>query len=304
MARRVEAALLLASVAIGLLFASPAEAEPDAGAARLFQEGAAAYARGDFRAAALSFEEAYRRAPRGATMYDAGVAWAQAKDWERAADDFETAISDAELDPKHAADARRRLEDAERRVGRIEITAPPGARVTVGPLHAVEPPAHAHLLPGNYPVEVRFASGETTTRTVAVAAGEKTSSAFEPTLSSVPSAMPAPAPPPPPPVLVQAAPPGRAPMSYEKLGWVAVGGTALGAGIATIFGIEALHARDQFFDSHETNASYHDRAATLRTETNIAWGVTAVLAVVGVTLIVLDRVRTPPVKTASAPSML
>ena len=36
-------------------------------AAPFFDEGVSAYGRGDFRAAALAFEEAYRRAARGAT---------------------------------------------------------------------------------------------------------------------------------------------------------------------------------------------------------------------------------------------
>ena len=52
-------------------------------AARLFRAASDAYARHDFREAAVQFESAYRTAPRGAAIYNAGLAWEAAGDFAR-----------------------------------------------------------------------------------------------------------------------------------------------------------------------------------------------------------------------------
>jgi hypothetical protein len=67
-------AAILAASAFGLLAPSRALGQ-EAEAASLFRAGTAAYERGAFRAAAVAFEDAHRRAPRAATMYNVGLAW-------------------------------------------------------------------------------------------------------------------------------------------------------------------------------------------------------------------------------------
>ena len=67
--------------AITLLLATAARpvaaqsATNDREASEFFRAGEAAYGRADFAAAARAFEEAHRRAPHAATLYNAGLAW-------------------------------------------------------------------------------------------------------------------------------------------------------------------------------------------------------------------------------------
>ncbi len=67
---------LFRAVAIACVTAVAATAHADEGAAKkLFEDGAKAFARGDFVVAAKAFEGANREAPSGAALHNAGLAW-------------------------------------------------------------------------------------------------------------------------------------------------------------------------------------------------------------------------------------
>jgi hypothetical protein len=201
--------------------------DEDRAASSFFDEGASAYARGDYRAAALAFEEAYRRSPHGATLYDAGVAWEQAKAYDRAADDFALAIDDPALDPKHAVDARRRLASAEKKVGLVAITAPSTAAISAGAIAGGHAPLRVHLPPGAHTIEARFPTGVVLTREVRVAAGTSANVDFatEEPPQSVPGAVPNAVPSAP--ERAEPPPPEKRP-PYAVLGWIGIGAAAGG----------------------------------------------------------------------------
>jgi hypothetical protein len=261
---------------------------PERDAAALFAEGASSYARGEFRAAALAFEEAYRRAPRGATKYDAAIAWEQAKALERAADDFEAALTDPTLDAKLAREAGRHLSTLAQRVGRVDIRAEPGVSISIAHVQRAHAPLRVNLTPGSHELRADYPSGESTTLTITVDAGatqsiEVPSAQLAPPSASASRSAPAipiPAP------ENTASRPSAVPTT---LGWSLVGTGVLAGGAASAFGVIALGARDDFFGSAFTDQNAHDRAATFRTACNVAWISAAVLGATGIVLLIVAR---------------
>src|SRR5262245_59201878 len=116
---RLLRSLLGAAIALAISTAAPrAHADDDATAAQFFKAGMAAHSRHEYRAAALAFEEAFRRAPRGPTIYNAGIMWEAAKEPARAADDYARAVAQGGLDGDQAATAAARLRELEASLGR------------------------------------------------------------------------------------------------------------------------------------------------------------------------------------------
>lgn len=269
-----------------VLAARAARAADDdkATAAQFFRAGSAAFARGENRAAALAFEEAYRRVPRGAALFNAGLAWDAASEAARAADDYAVALARGDLDAIAAERARRRLAEVRQTHGWIEVAAPRGVVVTAA--HAVRAPAPAvvHVRPGVQAVTAHYPSGRERTREVTVAVGRAAPVAFEPE------------PPPPPPrapLIAVVAPAPEPPHAARAWGWASLGAAVVGAAVASVLGVRALAARDEFSQSGYTSQDAHDRAATLRLWTNVAWGGVAVLGGTGALLLWSggDRVR-------------
>jgi hypothetical protein len=57
------------------------------------------------------------------------------------------------------------------------------------------------------------------------------------------------------------------------------------SGVAIGTGVAALSARSTFLASGDLDRSAHDRAASLRTWTNVAWAVAGVTGIAGLTLV-------------------
>src|SRR5687767_1017650 len=120
--RRLLALLLAWSL---VLTAASALAEDQKTLAReRFAEASAAHARGDFREAARLFEEAHRLAPAAGAKFNAGIAWDQAGDLPRAADDYEIALEMGGLDQQDAAQASSRLSALKQQLGALSIEGP------------------------------------------------------------------------------------------------------------------------------------------------------------------------------------
>jgi hypothetical protein len=260
-------------------------AEPDTPAVRAFHEGQQAYRKGDFRAAANAFEAAYRDDPRGAIVFNAGLSWQAAGDTPRAADAYASALATSDLPADSAADARTRLDALEKSLGRIDVDAPPGSRVTVAQADRLLAPAKVHVTPGTYVVQAMLPDGSTRSRRVTVRAGEWAGVAI------------APAPPPPvePPAPTPAAPAAPATAAGESQataggsaqrtwGWIALGGAAVLAGVSSVL-------TAQFFDANHTNdekrtQATHDDAVAAATRLDVALAATAVAAGVGAWLLI------------------
>jgi hypothetical protein len=286
--------ILSTCVATSIVLAPRSAHADQAAAQESFKLGAQAYEKGEFQNAALSFEKAYRDAPHGSPMYNAGLAWEAAKEPARAADAYQLALDTPGLTPQQTTDAKARLASLEKTVGRVEVTAPPGATVTVAHVTAAEPPVKAHVAAGQQEVVTKFPDGQETRQQVTVTAGAT---------APVTVAQPPPLPPPPPPPDPNPPPPEQpAPgKTTRTLGWVAVGGGAVLAIGGTYLGFSALAARDEFVASQRHNQDAHDRADSQRTWTNVLFVGAFALVATGVVLI-LTSPKSAPAPAATAPA--
>ncbi|GMV14070.1 MAG: hypothetical protein AMXMBFR56_22940 [Polyangiaceae bacterium] len=264
-----------AAVVLALLASSAAASEPTEAAAA-FDEGMGHYRRKAYTEAAQAFFRAYRLEPSADAAYNAGLAWELSGKTALAATAYLVALA-RELEPGAAADARARVERLAPELGRIEVSAPEGARVGVPPFELEANHAVFYLEPGRHEIGVRLRDGTARVRRVDAAAGRTTVLLIEEARreAAEPSA-PRPDPP-------------RSERSsrgdYATAGWISVGVGAAAAGVAVVLGVQALGARDDFNASGHRDADARDRAERLRTFTNVAWGVAGLAAAGGVGLL-------------------
>jgi tetratricopeptide (TPR) repeat protein len=254
---------------------APARAE-HASAAAAFDEGLAHYRRKAFSEAAQAFLRAYRLEPSADAAFNAGLAWQLAGRSAWAATAYEVALARG-LDPSAERDARERLQKLAPEVGRIEVSAPDGAKVEAPPFVLDASHATFYLEPGKAKVTVTLRDGTRRIKRVAAEAGKTVLLLVEePSATSR-----APEPPTPPPTRESAAGP------YATLGWVALGVAAAATGAAAYLGVKALGARDDYNASRHRDADARSRAEDLRTATNVAWVVAGVSAGAGLGLLLL-----------------
>jgi hypothetical protein len=280
--------LAVGLVLAALALATPARAQAEPTAAAAYRAGEDAYRRGAFVESARSFETAFRRDPRGASIYNAALAWQAAHDMPRAADDYAAALETTDLPPSFASDAHARLSALEQTLGRIDVTAPAGARVTVAQAAGLTCPARVHVTPGTYAVRVVYANARRQTKSVAASSGEPVSVVFEqpPEEPVPPAAEPrSEAPPSSPSSPPSASSPSSSSTSSPVLGWVALGsGAALGI-VGAVLYFDAKSARDDYVAGGDTDVGLHDRAKNLLVASWIAAGVGVAAAATGVVLL-------------------
>src|SRR5262249_18379824 len=133
-------------------FASRAQAQTATPkeAPEFFRAAVAAYERGDYRAAAIAFDEAYRRAPRAAVRYNAGLAWEAAGALARAADAYGAVADSPDLDEPSRSDAQGRLAKLNAQLGTVRVTDPVGELVSIAHAERVRIPCVIHLRGGEY----------------------------------------------------------------------------------------------------------------------------------------------------------
>ena len=241
-------------------------------ASNWFQRGEAAFRHNDPRGAAEAFEQAHRLVPHGATIYNAGLAWQAAGELGRAAQAFAEALDRGGLSDAQAVDARKRMDGLSSRVGQLHVSAPAGAKITVAHFQNASPPIDVYLAPGDHVVTVQFEDGAKTTRIVRMGTSRQEFDVQPPDQAPVSST-----------VSQEEVESGG--VSRRTLGWVAVGGAGALSGVAVYLGLEALEARDAFNESGHTDGEAHDRAASMRTWTNVAWVAAGASGVTGVVLL-------------------
>jgi tetratricopeptide (TPR) repeat protein len=276
------AALLLAPCASALAASGDADAA--------FARGTRAYQSGDNLGAAEAFEQAYRLSPHGVAKYSAALAWEAGRDLPRAADDYRAALDSGQLDEHQRADAEKRLARLERQLGRIEVTAPAGTTIRVAHVAGATAPLTVHVAPGTHEIVAHFSDGRESTTRARVGAGETLAAAVE--LPAKRSASRAP----PPSVTGPVERDAPAGGTQRTLGFIVAGGGVVASLAAVYLGTRALSARDEFVDSGLHDQDAHDQAASLRTATNVTWGVAGVLGAAGTVLILTAPQRTerPP----------
>lgn len=292
--------LVVAALACALsLAASSAHGADPKTASESFRMGAASFAKREFRAAAVFFETAHRLAPAAAALYNAGLAWDEAREPARAADALEGAfVAPGELDDKQRADALARLARLRKTLGKLVVTGRADARFRVAHVEGRAPPSKVFLSPGSHEVVMELA-GVTTRKTVTVEAGREATLEIEASAPSPgvvtppidkPTAPGQPAQPDKPKPSEAGAPPrdaerGSGPSAQAGVG-VGFGVLALAAaGAAVGLGVGALDARDRFVSSGNTDAGARSDADTLRTVTNVAWAGAGAFLITGVVLL-------------------
>lgn len=292
---RSVAALGFCAVLASLGATSPARAD-EASAAETFRAGTAAYARGEYRAAALAFEAAFHEQPHAAALYNAGRSWAAAGAQPRAADAYAAALQASGLDSAQEADSRARLQELEASLGSVQVTAPAGALVSLEHVERAPAPVLVHVTPGDHTARSALPGGQAISRIVHVNAGERVTLAFD-----APS-KPADTPAPPGPMKPSAEPQGPGRNGRWALGWGTLGVAALASGAAVFLGVRALDARDDFDASNHTDQAAHDSAAALRTWTNVTWAAAGVLGATSVVLLATSKRAGAPVTLRVSPS--
>lgn len=277
--RTAAIALAISGFALTIGAVSGARAEPTSAelqrASEHFQRGKRAFDAGRYADAAEAFERAFQTVPDGGTAFNAAVAWESAGERARAADAYVLALEGGGLDASRTADAARALEAIEKQLPRVTVRTSSPARVTLA-YRTGAAPLVVHPKPGKYEAVVELSNGTRQTREIEVAG--------MPLVIQVD----APAAAPPPPARTVAKIEQRhedAGLASRVVGFVSLGlGAGLGAA-AIGLGTKALDARDAFDASGRTDADARDEAVTLRTLTNVAWGLAGAFTITGVVLV-------------------
>ncbi|HEY0713781.1 MAG TPA: hypothetical protein VGF45_13970, partial [Polyangia bacterium] len=246
-------------------------------------------------AAARAFEEAHRRAPHAATLYNAGLAWQWANQAARAADDYEAALKLGGLSAQQRKDATDRLANLEPQLGHIRVVAPPDAGVvSVAHVERAPAPLTIHAPPGRHEVKLFRAQGSVETSAVTIAAGQTGEVVFTRMREVAPSTARESVVPPQP----------TSTLAGRHWAWIALGtSTAALSGAAVYTGISALDARDKYNASARTDVAAYDRATTLRSLTNILWAGTVLVAATGA-FFMLSLSGSPPDVATSQGSVI
>jgi len=260
LARRWGAACLLG----GALWVSGAGAEEKESAedrkvaAKAFAEGQKAFTAGDFRHAAESFDQAYKRAPRLPALWNAARAWHRAGEPVRAANLYARYLKEAPPSAPDRASALAAMKDLESKLARLEIHADGFTEVTVDGSKIED--TTVYVSPGEHLVEGKIKKKAATERPKAEA-GVSTS-----VVLTEPKSEPPPTPPPPPP------PPPAAKGIAPIYAVVSAGLTVVAGGVTLWSGLDTLKQKDTF-DGRPTQRNL-DEGHTRQARTNALLGVT------------------------------
>jgi tetratricopeptide (TPR) repeat protein len=177
-ARPIAFALLLAfsPVAVSLPRIAQAQNPQDdaltkAARAR-FQEGVDAFDKGNYEAARAAFTQAYALKQHPAVLLNLAQSSLKSGHYLEATKQFQKYLNDPGGDKK--ADATKGLADARAKLGRLDVTAPPGSEVTVdtdvmGKTPMSEP---LDVEAGNHTVRVKLPDGTASEQKIVVTAGQ------------------------------------------------------------------------------------------------------------------------------------
>jgi hypothetical protein len=271
----MRAAGFFAPLVVALAISSVAEAAPTADskrAAQSFAVGKSAFARGDYAGAAAAFEQAASYAPHPAALLNAAEAWELAGNHVHAAQVCDRVLAMPDLEPKYRQAATQQLTRLGPHVGTLEIKAPDGTHLSVDGERATASGRVLRVAPGAHALSATFADGDSRNENVTVAAGVTK----EVDLTPAPAAAPAPSTPKQPDKKVSG---GSGPPAGV---WIALGVAAVSGGVATVYGLRTVDARDRFNASPTVQT--RDDFNSSRLMTNVFIGVAAVSAAVGVVM--------------------
>jgi tetratricopeptide (TPR) repeat protein len=264
---------LLAGIAVVCACGLAGAASPDAAVS--FDRGLSLYKKGKYEQAAAAFMRAYKSVPHADSLYNAGLAFELAGDKATAATAYVIALA-KELGREAREDATRRLERLSAELGRIEISAPDDAKISVPPFSLPGSDAVFYLEPGRHRVLVTLEDGTPLSRPVDSVAGDTSVVLVEASQAGDPEASPDE-----PTTSKQSRADGSGSSDLKTLGWVSIGVAAVAAGAAVLLGLETLSAKRDYDESGHRNADDFERAERLMVWTNVAWVTAAITGVAG-----------------------
>jgi hypothetical protein len=249
--------------------------------------GQKAFSSGKFSDAAVAFEAAAALKPNAVALYTAALAWEQASQTERAADDYGRAVDLAGggLLPTQASTARDRLAALEKVLGTLVVTGPDGYKVQLDQFSESPTPVRLHGTGGTHSLAVRAPGKQPEKRDMMLEGGQMQKLDVSPTATTVAVKPDDTAPPPTTSneVVVEK------PVSHMSA-LKAVGFTAIGVGGASILGaillgISAQDAGDAY-NAAPSHAGYV-HANALASWTTGVWIGAAVFVAAGITLVLI-----------------
>ncbi|HEY1956795.1 MAG TPA: hypothetical protein VGH28_14345 [Polyangiaceae bacterium] len=149
-------AALAASVALVPAAARAQDDPTTAEAKRQFLAGTKDFSAGKFAEAAQAFEAAAALKPNGVALYTAALAWEQANQSERAADDYGRALAlpGGNLNAQQTTTAKDRLVALEKVLGTIDVTGPDGYKVQLDQFSQAPVPSRVHGTAGTHTLNV------------------------------------------------------------------------------------------------------------------------------------------------------
>lgn len=289
-------ALVISGAVATLTFAPvlerDARAEPPSASVRkraseLFARGEALFRIGDYARAAQLFEEANTVAPHPDILWNAARSYERAGSFAAAANAYADYLAQSPETAPDRRDAVLALERLTRKVGRVDVHAPPGTTIVVD-----ERPSKAttYLAPGSHVVTATL-DARTESYPVNVEPSEIRSLSVLAPPALAPST-PTPTPPPPAPSAAS-----ERPTSRGLSPWFFAGGavlTAAAAGVGVAFAVDTQKARSDF-DAAPSQAGFDaGRDKQLRTNVTfaVAGGLALLTAVTGIWLVDWSGPRT------------
>lgn len=137
-----------------------------------FQEGVEAFDKGNFEAARASFKQAYALKQHPAVLLNLAQSSLKSGHYLESAKLFQQYLNDPQGDKK--ADAQHGLTDSRAKLGRLDVTAPPGSEVTVDSDVVGKTPLNeaVDVEAGNHTVRTRLADGTSSEQKIVVTAGQ------------------------------------------------------------------------------------------------------------------------------------
>ena len=240
----------------------------DAGAIearREFDLANAAFEARRYSEAAARFDASVALRPNALTLFIAAVSWDEAKQLDRAADDYARAVAVEGLDARRLTTAKTRLAELEQTLGTLVVTAPKGFRVSLDAPRTVPTPARVHAKPGRHTLTAVGPDASKQARSITIVAGQVRPIALT---DDEPSDAP---------ILDEAEVASGESATKPSHGWPAsrvLGVTSMVLGAATmggavVLGLRVLNDRDAYY-TYPTRQGLDD-TRTLQTWTTAAW---------------------------------
>jgi tetratricopeptide (TPR) repeat protein len=267
----------------------PTAASDPAGAKLALDEGQAAYKAGDYATAVAAFEKSLQLAPTSAGQY-----WlAMALDLQGRPGDAVAAFTKLFADPGHSelgeellAPARQRLELLSKIPASVVLSVSPAdAQVEVD--SAVQSGASPHsvkLVAGKHAIRITAPGYEPLETELEVSAAQSLEQTIE-----LRAAAPTPAPSGEPAPVAAATEITPAEPRSQVPAYVTLGVAGVSAALGTIFGLQALSAKQDFEDKDSPTAADADEVERNALIADMAWGIALTLGITGVVLLTSDE---------------